>query len=68
MLARTTVYVEIFTGQIFCQTSYLAEIFQYGEIDFHQCGKGHHILYSPMRVGGESGKNFLLVKFSMYMV
>ena len=58
----------------------IAEIF--GDIIFHQCGKGHHILYviintgqkihvikiSPMRADGEIGENFLLEKISVYTV
>ena len=77
-----TIYVKIFAWQNFAKPSYLciAEIFSW--INFHQCGKGRHILYViintrqkirvvkilPMRADGEIGENFLLVKISVYTV
>ena len=53
----------------FAKSSYLCIAKIFGGIEFHQCGKGHHILYviintgqkicvTPMRVDGEIGKNF----------
>ena len=71
-----TVYVKIFAWQKFRQPHLrIAEIF--GGINFHQCGKGHHILYvitntgqkirvikiSPMRADGEIGEKFLHAKY-----
>ena len=69
-------------GKNFAKPSYLciAEIF--GGINFHQCGKGRHILnviintgqkirtikISPIRADGEIGENFLLAKISVYTV
>ena len=66
----------------FANPSYLciAEIF--GGINFHQCGKGRHVLnviinmgqkthvikISPIRTDGEIGENFLLAKISAYTV
>ena len=52
------------------------------ELNFYQCGKGHHILcaiintgqkihvikISPMRADGEVGENFVLAKISVYTV
>ena len=66
----------------FSKPRYLCILEIFNGINFHQCSRGHHILYviintgkkslrikiSAMRAGGKIGENFLLAKISTYTV